>query len=406
MSTESRPLVFVTGAAGYLGFQVVYQLLEAGYPVRGAARGRKVALLKKAFEKYPQFEAVEITDIATADFSAAFSGVGAIIHTAAPLPGRADSETALKSAIEGSLHILREAHKAGIKKFVATGSMVTFPDNAFGPNDWVPVTKEQAVEGNPFVLYIAEKKFGEQAVLDFADKHPEMDITIFCPPWIFGPFAPGFEHIVPEPDFAAFSTNGFVYQLLRADNVNYNYSPGMLDVRDVARIHIAGLNPLTPDHPKRVPIVSPYDSDWRDAINKAPVWPSYKYDIDLTPTWKETVLDSVDRFIDVENQWRTSSNVITVMSTSAEAAAQRIYAPNVQYNSSLTSVKFLSACFAGAVAGILGLQNWSGLRFPRLDGPHVALHKRRQLPRAPREENASTFVLVWTLFFGIVHVYD
>jgi hypothetical protein len=109
----------------------------------------------------------------------------------------------------------------------------------------------------------------------------------------------------------------------------------MLDVRDVARIHIAGLNPLTPDHPKRVPIVSPYDSDWRDAIkyisdarpelrgrladpSKAPVWPSYKYDIDLTPvetgfgvslnsykTWKETVLDSVDRFIDVENQWRS-----------------------------------------------------------------------------------------------------
>ncbi|KAJ7750659.1 hypothetical protein DFH07DRAFT_544476 [Mycena maculata] len=333
MSTESKPLVFVTGAAGFLGFQVVHQLLEAGYAVRGAARGRKIPLLRKALEKYPQFEAVEITDIATADYTATFKGVGAIIHTAAPLPGRADSETALKSAIEGSLHILREAQKAGIKKFVATGSMVTFPENAYGPNDWVPVTKEQAVEGNPFVLYIAEKKFGEQAVLDFADKHPEMDITIFCPPWIFGPFAPGFEHIVPEPDFAAFSTDGFVYQLLRSDNVNYHYSPGVLDVRDVARIHIAGLNPLTPDHPKRVPIVSPHDADFRDAIkyiseerpelrgrladpSKVPVWPTYKIDLDLTPvekafgislgsykTWKETILDSIDRFIDVENQW-------------------------------------------------------------------------------------------------------
>ncbi|KAJ7637669.1 hypothetical protein DFH06DRAFT_649379 [Mycena polygramma] len=345
MSTESKPLVFVTGAAGYLGFEVAYQLLEAGYSVRGAARGRKISLLRKAFEKCPQFEAVEISDIATSDFSAALKGVGAIIHTAAPLPGRADSETALKSAVEGSLHILREAQKAGVKKFVATGSMVTFPENAFGPTDWVSVTREQAVEGNAFTLYIAEKKFGEQAVLDFAKQHPEMDITIFCPPWIFGPFAPGFEQIVSEPDFAAFSTNGFVYQLLRADNVNYNYSPGMLDVRDVARIHIAGLNPLTPDHPNRVPIVSPHPSDWRDAIqyisdarpelrsrladpSKAPIWPSYKRDVDLTPvetgfgidlgsykTWKTTILDSVDRFIEVEDQWKSKGFEFQVPTT-------------------------------------------------------------------------------------------
>ncbi|KAJ7154748.1 hypothetical protein C8R46DRAFT_443045 [Mycena filopes] len=337
MSAESKPTVFVTGAAGFLGFQVVYQLLEAGYSVKGAARGRKVQLLQKALEKCPKFEVVEIPDIATADFSEAFKDVGAVIHTAAPIPGRSDGETGLKSAVEGSLHILQEAHKAGIKKFVATGSMVTFPENAYGPNDWVSLTKEQAMAGNHFVLYTAEKKFAEQAIVEFADKHPEMGITILCPPWIFGPFAPGFEHIVPEPDFAAFSTDGFIYQLLRRDNVNYHYSPGVLDVRDAARIHIAALNPLTPDHPRRTPIASPYPADPRDAISyisdarpelrqrladpsTVPVWPSYKVDIDLAPvekafgithdsykTWKETILDAIDRFIDLENQWASKS---------------------------------------------------------------------------------------------------
>ncbi|KAJ7679751.1 hypothetical protein B0H17DRAFT_1206398 [Mycena rosella] len=342
MSAQSKPLVFVTGAAGYLGFEVVYQLLEAGYAVRGAARGRKVKLLEKALEKYPRFEVVEIADIATADYTAAFKGVGAIIHVAAPLPGRADSETALNSAIEGSLHILREAEKAGIKKFIATGSMVTFPDNAYGPNDWVPVTKQDAIKGNSFVVYIAEKKFAEQAVLEFAEKHPEMDITVFCPPWIFGPLALGFERMIPEPDFAAFSTSAFVYQLLRADNVNYHYTPGVLDVRDVARIHIAGLNPLTRDHPKRVPLSSPYPADFRDAIkyihderpelrdrladpSKVPRWPSYKVDVDMQPvekafgislasykTWKETILDAVDRFVDVEKQWKSKGFKVEV----------------------------------------------------------------------------------------------
>ncbi|KAF7375001.1 Epimerase domain-containing protein [Mycena sanguinolenta] len=337
MSTESKPLVFVTGASGFLGFEVVYQLLEAGYPVRGAARGRKIPL-KKALEKYPQFEAVEISDVASGDFSAAFKDVGAIIHTAAPLPGRADSETALKSAIEGSLHILREALKAGVKKFIATGSMVTFLEDSFGPNGesyWVPVTKEQAVEeaakGNHFVLYTAEKKFGEQAVLEFADKHPEMDITICIYHTYSFPKNPNcYTHIIPEPDFAAFSTNGFIYQFLRPDNANYNYSPGMIDVRDAARVHIAGLTPLLPNHPKCVPLVAPETTEWRAAIaciaearrelharladpERAPVW-GRNIEVDLGvverafgvksdsyKTWKETILASVDRFIEVKN---------------------------------------------------------------------------------------------------------
>jgi nucleoside-diphosphate-sugar epimerase len=164
---------------------------------------------------------------------------------------------------------------------------------------------------------------------------PPANPSVVCPPWIFGPFAPGFEHIVPTPDFAAFSTNGFVYQLLRAENTNYHYSPGVLDVRDVARAHIAGLHPLTPNHPKRVPIVSPYDADFRDAIryisearpelrgrladpSTVPVWPSYKLAVDLKPaeeafgieresykTWRETILDAVDRFLDLERLWKS-----------------------------------------------------------------------------------------------------
>ncbi|KAJ6584040.1 hypothetical protein DFH09DRAFT_1308744 [Mycena vulgaris] len=306
MSTESKPLVI--GAAGFLSFQVVHQLLEAGYAVRGAARGRKIPLLKKALEKYPQFETVEITDVATADYTKALTAMNISLSTRFPCLHLTTSQT----AIEGSFHILREAEKAGVKKFVATGSIVTFPEKA-----------EQAAEGNPFVLYIAEKKFGKQAVLEFANTHPAMDITIFCPPWIFGP-------------------RTRLRALLRADNVNYHYSPGVLDVRDVACIHIAGLNPLAPDHSKRVPIVSPYPTDFRDAIkyisderpelrerladpSKVPVWPSYKLDVDLAPvekafgisfssykTWREAILDAVDRFIDVEKHWMSNGFTVEV----------------------------------------------------------------------------------------------
>lgn len=104
------------------------------------------------------------------------------------------------------------------------------------------------------------------------------------------------------------------------------------------------------------------------------------------------------------------------MSTPAETAAQLIYIPNVQYNSSLTSVKFLAACFAGAVAGILGLQNWSGFALFLASTLLTSLcinvvnchgHPAKCIPGGwtglvnPGQDNASTFILVWTLFYGV-----
>ncbi|KAJ7494634.1 hypothetical protein B0H11DRAFT_2227433 [Mycena galericulata] len=110
------------------------------------------------------------------------------------------------------------------------------------------------------------------------------------------------------------------------------------------------------------------------------------------------------------------------MATPAEAAAQQlIYPQNVLFNSSLTTVKFLAACFAGAVAGILGLQNWSGFALFLASTLFTSLcihtincrgHPAKYIPDGwtglinPGQENASTFILVWTLFYGIVHVYD
>lgn len=106
-------------------------------------------------------------------------------------------------------------------------------------------------------------------------------------------------------------------------------------MRDVAKIHIAALSTTVPNgsRPRRVPIASPYPSDFVDAIQfihderpelrerladptKVPRWDSYKLDMDLTPleksfevpisslkTWRETILDAVDRFIALEKVW-------------------------------------------------------------------------------------------------------
>ena len=105
----------------------------------------------------------------------------------------------------------------------------------------------------------------------------------------------------------------------------------------------------------------------------------------------------------------------TTMSTAEETAAQLIYAPNVQHNQNLTTVKFLSSCFAGAVAGILGLENWLGFALfftsTLLTSACIYAINCKGRPAKylqgglselinPGQDNAFTFILVWTLFFG------
>lgn len=101
-------------------------------------------------------------------------------------------------------------------------------------------------------------------------------------------------------------------------------------------------------------------------------------------------------------------------STTWDVAAQRIYAPNVIANSSLMTVKFIAACFSGAVAGILGLENWAGFGFfvvaTLFSGICIYFINCRGQPGKylqggtaemvnPGYDNIFSFVLVYTLFY-------
>ena len=44
------------------------------------------------------------------------------MHVAAPLPGKADAEGSIKTAVEGTLNVVRQAEKAGITKIVVTST--------------------------------------------------------------------------------------------------------------------------------------------------------------------------------------------------------------------------------------------------------------------------------------------
>lgn len=103
------------------------------------------------------------------------------------------------------------------------------------------------------------------------------------------------------------------------------------------------------------------------------------------------------------------------MASPTEEPIQRLYPPNVQFNGSkLYTTKFISSCFAGAAAGILGLENWLGfalfLASTLLTSACLYVQCKgapaKYVPGGwielvnPGQENAFSFVLAWTLFFG------
>jgi nucleoside-diphosphate-sugar epimerase len=71
-------------------------LLHNGYRVRAAARGPKAALLQSKYANYgSQFEAFTVSDVATEQFPQAFVGVDAVIHSASPVPQKAENNEQL-----------------------------------------------------------------------------------------------------------------------------------------------------------------------------------------------------------------------------------------------------------------------------------------------------------------------
>lgn len=112
------------------------------YPADRTARSGKVDVVKATYSSYgDQLEVVAIEDVISGDFTAALQGichnssfhlkrsnssiplgVTAVIHLASPITGRADNQTVLDSAVQGTKNVLEQAIEAGIKRLVITSS--------------------------------------------------------------------------------------------------------------------------------------------------------------------------------------------------------------------------------------------------------------------------------------------
>ena len=117
--------VFVTGATGAIGKQLVPQLVEAGHEVTGTTRSeRKAALIEEAGARAVVLDVLDAEAVGQAVSAAR---PDAIIHQATALAGALDDLRNLDRAfaltnrlrVEGTDHLLSAARAAGVTRFVA-----------------------------------------------------------------------------------------------------------------------------------------------------------------------------------------------------------------------------------------------------------------------------------------------
>eukprot|EP00941_MAST-03F_sp_MAST-3F-sp1_P001387 g1387.t1 len=238
--------VCVTGASGYLASELVKQLLEKGYYVRGTVRSKTADRVKHllalpyAKERLTLFEA-DLTR--RGSFDEAVKGCCCVFHTASPFflnsPSAArgdlkyEKNVLMKPAREGTLDVLCSATAARVDRVVITSSTATIycrtgkpDDHCFSEADW---SSEEALRENED-WYALSKICAERAAFEFTRaglKKPKL--VVLNPTLIIGPA------LQPKLNQSLET----ILRLIDGSKSEYSASEKtFVDVRDVALAHI------------------------------------------------------------------------------------------------------------------------------------------------------------------------
>lgn len=139
---DSRPLILITGATGFIGSRTALVALNAGYRLRLVVRrSEQISHMKELFLAYVD----SINFVIIPDFSLGFSqalcedgfgkygnnidaleDVDFILHIASPQPGQADKKKMFEQAVDGTLSLMKAAAKSEkVRKVVITASFST-----------------------------------------------------------------------------------------------------------------------------------------------------------------------------------------------------------------------------------------------------------------------------------------
>lgn len=233
MTISSKPIL-VTGASSFVAIHTIIQLLEQGYTVRGTIRSlSKEAEVREAIAKFVQandrleFKAADLEQ--DAGWNEVMNGVECVLHVASPFPLHEPEreDDLIIPAVQGTLRVLRAAHKAGVKRVVQVSSTAAIAAGhkdkfkRFTEADW-------SIIENEIGAYSKSKTLAERTAWEFingGENTNRMEMVAINPPLILGP--------VPNKNFRTSVELVRTYMLGQVPGVG-RIKMGLVDVRDVA----------------------------------------------------------------------------------------------------------------------------------------------------------------------------
>lgn len=230
--------VLVTGASGYLAGWCVAQLVHRGDHVRAGVRSeareedvRRAVRAAGADDAHLEFAHLDLTS--DDGWHDAMSQIDGVLHVASPLTATRDAEQVIRPAVDGTLRVLRAARDAGVTRVVLTSSCGAVyygqpeRDRPFDESDWT------VIGGGPMSAYVTSKALAERAAWDFIhDEGADLQLAVVNPAGIFGPALTA----------SATSSLGLIRALLRGMPGVVDITLGIVDVRDVADLHLRALD--------------------------------------------------------------------------------------------------------------------------------------------------------------------
>jgi len=228
--------VLLTGITGYIGQHCAAELLQQGFEVVGTIRSwAKAEATQAALARAASVERLTFAEadlLSDEGWAEAAQGCRFVVHVASPfaLAEPKDENELIAPAVAGTRRVVAAAQRAGVKRLVLTSSTFAVvagkASGTYGPDAWSDT-------GGVIGAYAKSKTLAERAAWQAAESG-SMELVVINPGAVFGPSLGA----TIDGQSVAMISKMIAGKLPMIPDI----AMGMIDVRDVARLHVKALS--------------------------------------------------------------------------------------------------------------------------------------------------------------------